>query len=76
MNLAESEEEVEFLKGFQFCVNEALAYQTCGIFHIELQFCKWIKVMQTFKLVKSEIETTYQKSSFMGKPALINVLPS
>ena len=35
-----------------------------------------MKVMQTFKLVKCEIETIYQKSSFMTKPKLISVLPS
>ena len=35
-----------------------------------------MKVMQTFKLVKSKIEKAYQKSSFMRKPKLINVLPS
>ena len=32
--------------------------------------------MQTFKPVKSKIETTYQKSSFMRKSKLINLLPS
>ena len=35
-----------------------------------------MKVMQTFKLIKSKNQTTYQKSSFMKKPKLFNVLPS
>ena len=29
--------------------------------------------MQTFKLLKYKIETSYQKSSFIRKPELINV---
>ena len=32
--------------------------------------------MQTLKPVKSKIETTYQTSSFMRKPRLINALLS
>ena len=32
-----------------------------------------MKVTQTFKTAKFKIETTYQKSSFMRKPKLINV---
>ena len=35
-----------------------------------------MEVMQTFTPVKSKIETTYQKSSFMRKTKLINVFPS
>ena len=35
-----------------------------------------MKVMQTFEPLKSKIETIYQKSSFLRKPTLINVLPS
>ena len=35
-----------------------------------------MKVMHTFKPVKSEIETTYKKSFYMRKSKVINVLPS
>ena len=34
-----------------------------------------MKVMQTFKPVKSKTRMEYKKSSFMRKPKLINVLP-
>ena len=53
-----------------------LSHQIYGILCMELKFCTEIKVMQSFKHVESQIETMYQKSSFMRKPRLIDVLPS
>ena len=67
-------EKVRILYDFEFFRKIDVIAPTLLDFYIELKLCNRMKVLHTFKLIKSEIKLKYQKSSSMMKPKLINLL--